>query len=70
MFIKHIICSRILSLDNNLDIESLELCETAISSTLKAFFKLLPDPLIPDTVAAMMPVINCKCNVCREVESN
>ena len=70
MYINHIICSRILSLDNNLDIESLELCETAISSTLKAFFKLLPDPLIPDTVATMMPVINCKCNVCREVESN
>ena len=46
--------------DHDLDINSLGYCEAAISSTLKAFFKLLPDPLISDDIAAKVLVINCE----------
>ena len=42
--------SQSLSQDPQIDIESLNLYVTAVTSTLKAFFKVLPDPLILDTV--------------------
>lgn len=44
--------------DFQLDVASLELCETTISSTLKAFFKLLPEPLISNYIAAKVLDIN------------
>ena len=47
--------------DHNLDIGSLGMFESAVSSTLKAYFKLLPDPLISENVAAQLLVINCEC---------
>ena len=47
-------------LDSTLDIGSSGYCENAISSTLKAFFKLLPDPLISDDIAAKVLVVNCE----------
>ena len=50
-----------ISADHNLDINSLGYCDAAISSTMKAFFKLLPDPLISDDIAAKVLVINCEC---------
>ena len=34
--------------DPQMDLEAMDLCVNAIASTLKAFFKLLPDPLIPN----------------------
>jgi len=46
--------------DSNLDVSSLGCCETVISSTLKAFFKLLPDPLISNDIAAKILVVNCE----------
>jgi len=39
-------------------VASLGYCETVISSTLKAFFKLLPDPLISNDIAAKILVVN------------
>ena len=50
--------SHTLPTDCQLDVAGLGLCETAISSTLKAFFKLLPDPLIPNSVASAILDIN------------
>lgn len=47
--------------DHTLDIASLDMFESAVSSTLKAYFKLLPDPLISESVAAQLLVINCEC---------
>ena len=44
VYISHCFCN---FLDPNLDLESLDLCVNAICSALKAFFKLLPNPLIP-----------------------
>ena len=50
----------LLDADHGLDINSLGFCESAISSTLKAFFKLLPEPLISNDIAAKVLVINCE----------
>jgi glucocorticoid receptor DNA-binding factor 1 len=36
--------------DHNLDLGSLDLDVTSTSSAMKAFFKMLPDPLIPDNI--------------------
>ena len=47
--------------DSNLDLASAGYGENAISSTLKAFFKLLPDPLISNDIAAKILDINCEC---------
>ena len=49
--------------DFNLDVASLGYYENVISSTLKAFFKLLPDPLISDEVASKILAVNCECVV-------
>ena len=38
-------------LDPNMDFSKLEFDVTTISSGLKAFFKLLPDPLISENIA-------------------
>ena len=34
--------------DPSTDIDSLGMCVNAITGTLKSFFKVLPDPLIPE----------------------
>ena len=47
-----------LSADSTMDVTALGLCETSISSTLKVFFKILPDPLIPDSTAAKILEVN------------
>ena len=49
------------SLDFNLDVASLGYYENVISSTLKAFFKLLPEPLISDEAASKILAVNCEC---------
>jgi len=49
--------------DPTLDIDSFDLNQTAISSTLKAFFKLLPDPLISNAIASQILVINCELSL-------
>ena len=41
----------LLHAESEMDVAALGLCETAISSTLKAFFKLLPHPLIPNGIS-------------------
>ncbi len=46
--------------DHELDFTSLDIYESAVSSTLKSFFKLLPNPLIAESVAAQLLVVNCK----------
>ena len=46
--------------DQTLDLASLNVYETAVSSTLKAYFKVLPDPLVPESVAAQLLVVNCE----------
>ena len=37
-----------ISTDPNMDINSLGVCVNAVTGTLKSFFKVLPDPLIPE----------------------
>ena len=37
-----------LPLDPNVDINTLDVCVNAITGILKTFFKVLPDPLIPE----------------------
>ncbi len=49
--------------DTNMDITTLGLCVSAICSTMKAYFKLLPEPLIGDSIAARILVVNCKSPV-------
>ena len=52
--------SLVLFSDPNLDISSLDYQESCISSSLKAFFKLLPEPLIPNETASQILAINCE----------
>ena len=44
--------------DPTLDITEFQ--GSCISSTLKAFFKLLPEPLVSNDIAFQLLVINCK----------
>lgn len=37
-------------LDPSIDLENLNMCINAVSGVMKAFFKLLPDPLIPESL--------------------
>ena len=52
-----------LLLDPKVDIASLGYFDACISSTLKAFFKLLPEPLISNDLATQLLVINCKLQI-------
>lgn len=47
-----------ISADPTLDITTLGYFESCISSTLKAFFKLLPEPLVSNELASQLLVIN------------
>lgn len=38
------------SLDPSINLEDLNMCINAVSGVMKAFFKLLPDPLIPESL--------------------
>ena len=37
-------------LDPSINLEDLNMCINAVSGVMKAFFKLLPDPLIPESL--------------------
>ena len=46
--------------DPNMDIRPLGVCVNALASGLKSFFKLLPEPLIPESVSNQLLTVASK----------